>query len=179
MSRFTHLIVHQRSAPPRQVRPTFYGSTPLHNQSLAIKKKGKKDRRQTRIYTRKRGSDQRDKEAHLDDFLVCASGREESGDAAAGRRSGLSTLITSPHPGSRLVEPREARYTKINFFLHSLNWFGGVFREPEPWIAGLFPPAPRSVGPGEFRERGPTRPLQSGLPSNDAFTSRRKISTSA
>lgn len=144
-------------------------------------KQGKKDRRRTRIYARRGGSEQRDKEAHLDDFLVGASGsgREESGDAAAERARQLQSPARIWRPRTGLLEPRGAGYTRVNFFLRGLDWFGGVFRGPEPRIGGLFPPAPRSVGPGEFRERGPTRPLQSRLPSNDAFRSRRKIPAAA
>lgn len=90
-----HCSPQIRSASPTSA--DFSGSTAA-SQAKSCDRKGKKkkDRRQTGIYTRKRGSEQRDKEAHLDDFLVCASGREESGDAVAERRGGLVNSNHSP-----------------------------------------------------------------------------------
>lgn len=95
LSRFTHLIVRPqwRSAPRSEVWTTF--RTEIRLQSKCWNKRRENRPKKPRIYTRKQGSHERDKRAHLDDFLVCASGRAESSDTVVG--AGLSTPITSPH----------------------------------------------------------------------------------
>lgn len=83
-------------------------------------KKGQKDRRQTRIYTRKGGSEQRAKEAHLDDFLV-----REGGERGRGGGAGSSTLIASPRLASAERAGGRLHWSR-RLFPRGLARFGGV-----------------------------------------------------
>lgn len=134
LRRFTHLIVRPewRSSPRRQVWLTSEAEARIEekkSQTNEINKKKTegKSAEKTRIYTRKRGSHQRYKEAHLDDFLVRVE-REWREQGRYSRGAGLSTPITIPHWFSSSREDARLQL-EHNFSVHTLRWFTAVFQE--------------------------------------------------
>lgn len=158
MSRFTHLIVHQRrSAPRRQVRPTSTARLGFTAKVFQVQKK-KKNKRKKRS-PRKHASTPANgvassgikKHTSTISWFVRSGGRRQGSGAERARPLESLSHVRLLH--TRLGKPSEAghahthTYTR-NFFLHSLS---GVFRQPEPRMTGLFLlRLGRSVGPGEF-----------------------------